>query len=152
MKKDPDKYADLRKKMMRGVSRDVYAKLPIDSLLWNVFHAKSQEHSISFGQLKKLKEELNDLIDDLWEQQTVDDDDEFTLDINIYEDDLEISVIVRHPETIGQWKSRLSKMQKDNHFDPVAVEMIKKLKESLFDLTQRDKVDLRVNPNNITSY
>lgn len=149
----------LRLQMMRGVKIDVYSSVPKDSLLWDLFECLEQKYDcdncdwegLSFKEIKELHNELYALISDLKENQHVSDEDKFLLQMDHDENDFKLNVVKKQPESLGEWKSRLSKLETANHFDPEAVKMIKDLKHSLFDRNNLPQCANEVNPNNINN-
>ena len=148
---------NLQLKLMRGIKKDIYTHLPTDSMLWDLFEYKEftmceDWDGISFGQLKRLAADLNDLVEDLHEEQTVSDDHRFKLDLGKDDEDKPtINVVSIQPETVGQWKSRLSKLQRDYSNDPEAREMIQAQKEKLFDRENLPEMMNNINPNIINT-
>ena len=93
----------------------------------------------------QLFEELDDI-------QGLDDELKVTLQFEGEEgDDIKIAVVSNTPETIGEWKSRLSKMAMLNHFDPERVKMIREVREKLFDRANLKKMSGQINPNIVNS-
>lgn len=148
----------LRLEMMRGVKRTLIAKFPVDSLLWYVYdvlehhHEENEEWGITIKQLRELKNDLVRICEDIQELEYIDENTKTTVTlVGDDGDDPQCGVITNVPETIGEWKSRLSKMQTLYHFDSEAVKLIQAHKEKLFDRTNIDKMSGQINSNNVIS-
>lgn len=148
-----------RLELLRGVKRSVLAYMPPNTLLWYIFeyldlrYDRDEEMArVTVAKLRELHKELGDLIDDFDETQGLDEETKVHLEFSGEEgDDIKIAVVSNTPETIGEWKSRLSKMAMLNHFDPKRVEMIREVREQLFDRANLEKMSGQINPNIVNS-
>lgn len=144
--------------MLRRAKRTLLTKLPVDSLLWYLYDALEYMHDedpdwgVTVKQLRELKNDLVKVVEDLDEIQGLDDNTRTTMTLVGEDgDDPQCGISTNTPETIGEWKSRLSKLQTLHHFDPTAVKMIQEQKEKLFDRANIKEMSGQINPNIVNS-
>ncbi len=148
-----------RLELLRGIKRTTLAFMPPNTMLWYIFEYldlrydyDTEESKVTIAKLRELHKELGDLFSELDDMQGLDEETKVHLEFSGEEgDDIKIAVVSNTPETIGEWKSRLSKMQKMNHFDPERVKAIQEVKEQLFDRANIEKMSGQINPNVVNS-
>lgn len=136
----------------RGIKKDIYARLPSNSLLWHIFERLEMIHDydwdgLSFRDLKNLSIELNDLIEYLQEFQDINDDFTFTLGFDPGDSRGEITIENKRPESIGEYKSRLVKLKNKYKDDPVVLSLIKEVHEKLWDRNNFPKEIEKIDPS-----
>lgn len=136
----------LRLSMIRQRRQIPVAKVPINSLLWYVFDSlentdgyENEWEGIPVKKLQELQKELNKLMDDLSHNSQITPNTKLIGDMSGDDDrnDTEIPLAISEMESIGEWKTRILKLQNEYANDPESLKLIHEQKEKLYNRPEK---------------